>query len=49
MPSDVTISVPCPLYLIKFLETLCGKTPVVFSRSSNFNAILDVFLENNQP
>lgn len=45
MPSDLTISVPCPLYLIRFLETLYGKSPVVFPRSSNFNSILDVFLE----
>jgi hypothetical protein len=45
MPSDLTISVPCPLYLIQFLETLYGKSPVVFPRGSNFNAILDVFLE----
>jgi hypothetical protein len=49
MPSDLTVSVPCPFYLVKFLEKLYGKSPVVFPRSSNFNAILDVFLEKQPP
>jgi hypothetical protein len=49
MPSDLTICVPCPEYLVKFLEKLYGKSPVAFPRNSNFNAILDVFLEKQPP
>ena len=45
MASEITLRVKCEPYLVKFLETLYGKSPVSFPKKSNFNAILDVFLE----
>ncbi len=45
MASQTIIRVSCEPYLIKFLETLYGPSPIVFPKNSNFNTILDVFLD----
>lgn len=45
MPSNIIIKVKCDVYLIRFLETLYGQSPIKFPNASNFNAILDVFLD----
>ena len=45
MASDTIIRVKCEPYLVKFLETLYGKSPISFPKKSNFNSILDVFLD----
>jgi hypothetical protein len=45
MPSDITIKIKCDQYLIQFLETLYGPSPIVFPVKSNFNMFLDVFLQ----
>jgi hypothetical protein len=49
MASNVIIRLECEPYLIKFLEKLYGPSPVNFPRKSNFNCILDVFLERTPP
>ncbi len=45
MSSKTIVQVNCEPYLIRFLETLYGPQPISFPRKSNFNAILDVFLD----
>jgi hypothetical protein len=45
MASDVIIRVHCEPYLVRFLETLYGTSPISFPKNSNFNMLLDVFLE----
>ncbi|MEI7723459.1 MAG: hypothetical protein WCK09_00285 [Bacteroidota bacterium] len=45
MASNIIIRVRCEPYLIRFLETLYGGSPISFPKNSNFNAILDVFLD----
>jgi hypothetical protein len=45
MASPIIIRVKCDPYLARFLETLYGGSPVSFPKKSNFNAILDLFLE----
>lgn len=45
MPSPTIIKVMCEPYMIKFLETLYGPSPISFPKNSNFNTILDVFLD----
>ena len=44
MASDIIIQVKCEPYMIKFLETLYGPSPISFPKKSNFNALLDVML-----
>ena len=41
MASDIIIQVKCEPYMIKFLETLYGPSPISFPKKSNFNALLD--------
>ena len=45
MPSPTTIRIICEPYLIKFLEKLYGPAPIQFPKGSNFNTILEVFLD----
>ncbi len=45
MASNIVIKVKCEPYLIRFLESLYGPSPITFLKNSNFNTILDVFLE----
>ena len=45
MPSQVVLKVKCDEYLIKFLETLYGPSPINFPKNSHFINILDLFLE----
>lgn len=45
MPSPYIIKIKCDLYLVRFLEKLYGPAPISFPKNSNFNNILDVFLE----
>jgi hypothetical protein len=45
MPSPISINIRCDQYLIRFLETLYGPSPVSFPVKSNFNMFLDVFLQ----
>ena len=41
MASNTILKVECDSYLIPFLETLYGKSPITFPKGSNFNSILD--------
>ena len=45
MPSQATTHCKCEPYLVKFLEFLYGPSPISFPRKSNFNLMLDAFLE----
>lgn len=45
MASQIVISVPCEEYLIRFLEKMYGPSPISFPKKSNFNTLLDVFLD----
>lgn len=45
MASQIILRVKCEPYLVKFLETLYGPSPISFPKNSNFNTILDVFLD----
>lgn len=45
MPSPITVKIKCDQYLIRFLETLYGTSPINFPVKSNFNMFLDVFLQ----
>ncbi len=45
MPSEVIIRLHCEVYLVRFLEKLYGKSPISFPKQSNFNTMLDVFLD----
>lgn len=45
MASQTIISVKCEPYLIKFLEALYGPSPITFPKNSNFNNILEYFLD----
>lgn len=45
MPTDIIIKVKCDAYLVRFLESLYGKSPIIFPKNSNFLNILDVFLD----
>jgi hypothetical protein len=45
MGSPITIKLKCEPYLVKFLETLYGPSPISFPKNSNFNTMLDVFLD----
>ena len=45
MASPTIIKIMCEPYLIKFLESLYGPSPITFPKNSNFNTILDVFLD----
>jgi len=45
MSSSVILKVKCKPYLVSFLETLHGKSPISFPKNSNFNTILDVYLD----
>ena len=45
MPSQITIKLKCEKYLVKFLETMHGPSPISFPKNSNFNTMLDVFLD----
>jgi hypothetical protein len=45
MASEIIIQIECDPHLIKFFETFFKSSPVVFPRQSNFNNILDVFVD----
>ncbi|MFZ4523268.1 MAG: hypothetical protein ACOYNC_16285 [Bacteroidales bacterium] len=45
MASQIILRVKCESYLVRFLETMYGKSPISFPKKSNFNTILDVFLD----
>jgi hypothetical protein len=43
----MSIKVRCRPHLVKFLEHLYGKQPIVFPRKDNFNKILNMMLGDN--
>ena len=45
MASEIKINLSCEQHLIRFFETLYGPSPILFPKNSNFNTILDVFLD----
>jgi len=45
MASQIIIRIKCEPYLIRFVETLYGPSPISFPKNSNFNTLLDVFLD----
>ena len=45
MPSPITININCPLYHIRFMESVYGAQPIVFPRRDNFSLLLNYLLE----
>jgi len=44
MPSNITINIECPTYLISFFESLYGKQPIALPKKENWSAFLRVNL-----
>lgn len=49
MPSPITISIRVQPYLVDFITSLFGPQPISFPRKHNFNRMLNLFLEKEQP